>query len=187
MAKKTQSPSWIQVAALRVTRVHFVLIAAYMASIVIFDSWNLLAHSAIASRWTLAGGLLAINTVLWYMARMKFSNNTVYESLVLGLVLADIGFASMNVYWERGLASKAVAMFAVPIVVSAVMRSRSTLLAATTLSTAAYSVSVMRYFNLHYGESFRIELYGYMAFYCVMFFVLAALLLIIIRPSTEQI
>ncbi len=70
-----------------------------------------------------------------------------------------------------------------PIVLAASLRSRSTILATATLCTAAYSTAAIRYYNLHYGESFRVELYGYVAFYCTIFFVLSWLLLIIIRPK----
>jgi hypothetical protein len=183
MAKKSAAiVNWLQATAVRVTRTHFIYIAAYMASIIVFDSWNVFTHPEIGNRWTLAAVLLVINTVIWYTARIKFSSDSIYILLIIVLVIADIVFAGVNVYWERGLASKAVALFAVPILTSAALRSRSSLLAATTLSVAAYSIATMRYFNLHYGESFRAELYGYVGLYCAVFFVLAGLLLIIIRP-----
>jgi hypothetical protein len=184
MAKKNVI-NWLQATAVRITRVHFVYIAAYMASIIVFDSWNLFPHPDIANRWSLAAVLLIINTIVWYIARIKFSSDSIYIGLILALIIADIVFASFNVYWERGLASKAVALFAIPIITSASLRSRSSLLATTTLSVAAYSLATVRYFNLHYGESFRAELYGYVGFYCVIFFVLAALLLVVIRPSNQ--
>jgi hypothetical protein len=187
MAKKTvMRASWLQTTALRITRVHFLYVGSYMASIIIFDSWNLYTHDAIAQRWTLAGALLALTTIFWYVCRMKFSSNTLYVVLVLLLILADIIFAAVNVFWERGLASKAVLLFAVPIISSAALRSRSTLLATATLSAVAYSIAAVRYFYLHYGESYRVELYGYMAFYCALFFVLSWLLWIVIRPTQEN-
>lgn len=182
MARAT-TRNWLQATAVRVCRVHFLYVAAYMASLIVFDSWNLLTHPDLANRWTVAVLLLVANTVIWYVSRLKFSSDSVYLGLILALVLADIIFAGFNVYWERGLASKAVALFAIPIITSATLRSRSSLLASTTLSIAAYVVATMRYFNLHYGESFRIELYGYVGFYCAVFFLLAGLLLIIIRPK----
>jgi hypothetical protein len=186
MAKKIkQTTNWLQSNTVRVTRVHFMYVAAYMASIVVFDSWNLLTHPDVAQRWTAAGALLVLNTVFWYVARMKFSSDFVYVSLVLALIAADIIFAGYNVYWERGLASKSVLLFAIPIFTSATLRSRSALLATTTLSAAAYSISTIRYFNLHYGESYRVELYGYVGLFCAIFFVLAWLLLIIIRPEDK--
>jgi hypothetical protein len=184
MAKKsTSTRDWLQATTTRVTRIHFLYVAAYMASIVVFDSWNLLTHPAVAQRWTAAGALLILDTLIWYVSRIKFSKDSVYIMLLLLLITADILFASFNVYWERGLASKSVMLFAVPIITAATMRSRSTLLAASTLSAAAYSIATIRYFNLHYGESYRVELYGYVGLFCTLFFILAGLLLIIIQPK----
>ena len=187
MAKKlAPGTNWLQTTAVRVTRVHFLYIAAYVLSIIVFDSWNLYTHEAVSELWTAVGILLAINTVLWYLARMKFSNNTIYIAIVLILIAADIIFAAYNVFWQRGLASKAVALFAIPIVTAAVLRSRSTLLATATLSAAAYSIVSVRYFYLNYGESFRVELYGTVGFYSALFFVLAGLLMVIIQPRAER-
>jgi hypothetical protein len=187
MAEKTkQVLTWLQSTATRVTRVHFLYIAAYMASIIIFDTWNLLAHTAVAQRWTAAGILLVLVTLLWYLAHIKFSNESVYVGLILVLVLADIVFAGFNIYWERGLASKSVILFAVPIITAATLRSRSSLFATATLSVAAYSIAIIRYFNLHYGESFRVELYGYLALFSALFYVLAWLLMIMINPKEKS-
>jgi hypothetical protein len=185
MAKTKAVTNWLQATAVRVTRIHFLYIAAYIASIIIFDSWNLFTHVDISNRWTAAGILLVINTACWYFARIKFSASSIYIGLVMALVTADIIFAATNVYWERGLASKAIALFAVPIITSAALRSRSSLLATAALSTAAYSISAVRYYNLHYGESFRVELYGYLGFFCALFFILAALLMVIIQPKDK--
>lgn len=165
---------------------HFVYIAFYIASIIVFDMWNLYTHVAIAQLWTAAGMMLVLNTVLWYVARMNFSNNNVYVTVILLLIVADIIFASYNVLWQKGLASKSVMLFAVPIVTAAVLRSRSTLLATTTLCAAAYSTISVRYFFQHYGESYRVELYGTVGFYCAIFFVLAGLLMVIILPKNEH-
>lgn len=186
MVKKTNTLNWLQTTAVRLTRVHFFYIAAYIVAIIIYDSWNLLTHDAVAQRWTWAGAFLALNAIFWYTARMKFANEGVYIAIVLALTTADIAFAGMNVFWERGIASKAVILFAVPIITAATLRSRSTLLAITTLSAAVYSIATVRYFFIHYGESYRIELWGTVGFYCAAFFALAFLLLIIIKPSSEN-
>lgn len=187
MAVKSKiKASWLQTTALRVTRMHFAYVAVYMVAIVIFDSWNLFTHSATSTRWMAAGTLLVVNTVLWYIGRIKFSGDSIYMMLILVLVLADIIFAALNVSWERGLASKAVALFSIPIITAGTLRSRSALLASASLSTAAYSMAVVHYFNQHYGESYRIELYGYIFFYGAVFFLLAWLLTIMVRPTQED-
>ena len=154
-----------------------------MASIIIFDSWNLISHEAVGRRWLAAGLLLAGNTILWYLAHSKLVAPSAYKAIILALVIFDVAFVGFNVYWERGMASNAVALFAVPIITSALLKSRTTMLAAATLCTAAYSTAAVKYFNDYYGEGYRVELYGTVAFYSVLFFVLVWLLMIFIRPS----
>lgn len=183
--KKPVAFSWLQTTAIRVTKLHFLYIAACMGALIVFDSWNLLTQEAVAERWTAAGVLLVINSVFWYISRIKFSKDTVYINLLLLLILADIAFAAMTVYWERGLASSSVILFAVPIITAATLRSRSTLLATAALSISAYSISAVRYFYQHYGESFRVELYGELAFYSAIFFVLVGLLWVVVSPRNR--
>jgi hypothetical protein len=105
--------------------------------------------------------------------------------LVLLLILADIGFAATNIYWERGMASRSVVLFAVPIITAATLRSRSILLAAAALSMVAYTTAAVRYFYQHYGEGYRVELWGNLLLYSAIFFVLGWLLMVIIRPTNE--
>ncbi len=188
VAKKKNNylSDWLHTNAVRVTRVHFVFIVTFIVSIIAFDSWNLYTHQAAGQLWTAAGVLLAVNTVLWYLARMKWSNLNVYVLIVIMLILADIIFAAYNVSWQRGLASKSVMLFAIPIITSATLRSRSALLATTSLSVAAYSLAVVRYFFENYGQAYRVELWGTVAFYSAVMFVLAFLLLIIINPKNER-
>lgn len=187
MAKKSvTSQNWLQTTAVRVTRVHFLYIAAYIVATIVFDSWNLYTHQAVSQLWTAAGVLLAINTILWYLARMKNSNGSFYVAIVLVLINADIFFASYNIWWQHGLASKSVMLFAVPIVTAATLRSRSTLLATTTLSAVAYSTVSVRYFYTNYGFSYRVELWGTIGFYSAVMFILALLLMVMVNPKNEQ-
>ena len=100
--------------------------------------------------------------------------------------LADIAFATYNVYWQQGLSSKSVLLFTVPIVTAAVLRSRSILLATTTLCAAAYSTVSVRYFFDNYGLGYRVELWGTIGLYTAVFFILALLLMVIIKPTNER-
>jgi hypothetical protein len=187
MAKKqTLKATWLQTTAIRITRVHFLYLVAYMVAIVIFDSWTLYPHDAIVNRWTLAAALFILNTVFWYLSRIKFNTNTIYLLLILILILADIIFAATNVYWERGMASRSIVLFAVPIISAAAVRSRSALLATTALSAIGYSTAAMRYFYQHYGEGFRVELWGNIFLYSAVFFVLSWLLWIVVCPTEEK-
>ena len=176
----------LQTAVQKITKIHFAYVGLYMASLVAFDSWNLIAHEGVVWRWQAASTLLVVNAVCWYLARTKLSGRMPYKLVALALVVADIIFASFNVSWERGMASKSVVLFAVPIVIAAVLHSRRAILAATTFSAAAYSFVMVRYFHLHYGEGFKVELYGTIALYCGLFYILAMLLMAIIKPQTTD-
>lgn len=187
MAKKSKAQNhWLQTSAVRVTRVHFLFIAVYIMATIVFDSWNLYTHEAVTQLWTAAGILLVINTILWFLARQNYANKSFYVFNVLALILADIIFATYNVYWQQGLASKSVLLFAVPIVTAAALRSRSVLLATTTLCAAAYSTISVRYFFENYGQGYRVELWGTIGLYSAFFFVLALLLMVIIKPTKER-
>ena len=187
MSKKSKTVThWLQTSAVRITRVHFTYIAAYILATVVFDSWNLYTHEAVRQLWTAAGVLLIINTVIWFLARQNYANKSLYVFNVLALILADVAFATYNVYWQQGLASKSVLLFTVPIVTAAVLRSRSILLATTTLCAAAYSTISVRYFFENYGQGYRIELWGTIGLYSIVFFVLALLLMILVKPTNEK-
>lgn len=182
---KTKNITDTRFVLLRVARVHFLYILAYMFSIIIFDSWNLLSHEAVIQRWTMSGALLVINTIIWYLCKSKVKNDNFYKILLIILLAADIIFASFNIYWQRGVASKSVMLFVVPIVSAAMVKSRSLLLATTAIAAAAYSISAVRYFFDNYGQGYRIELYGEIVFYSLLMFVLAWLLMINFRSAKD--
>ncbi len=177
--------SWLEPIALRITRTHFAYVVFYGFALVIFDTWNLLTHDAAAERWLATGVLLVVTTLIWYAIRLPFLGKNRHFFLVWLLIIADILFASWNVYTQRGMASKAVALFIVPIVTAALLRSRSTLLAATSLSATSYALACIQYFYNHYGEGYRVELWGEVFFYAALFFVITWLLLVFITQPKE--
>ncbi len=185
MAKQKIQNNPLQHLVLRLTRVHFLYVAAYMLAIIIFDSWNLLAHEAVVQRWTLVAGLLFVNIAIWYASRLKVSNQAFCKALLITLLTADIIFAAVNVYWQRGMASKEVMLFVVPIIAAGLARSRSLLLGVTALSVGAYSLAAVKYFHENYGQGFRVQLYGEIFFYGALMFVLAYMMMIGFRSAKE--
>lgn len=148
-----------------------------------FDSWNLITHEAVVWRWQAASALLVLNAVCWYLARTNFANYQAYKLTASALIIADAIFASYNIYWQRGMASPSVVLFAVPIVMAAVLHSRRAIWAAASICVAVYTYTAVKYFHVHYGEGIRVELYGYLALFAGVFYILALLLTIIIKPQ----
>lgn len=167
---------------LRVTRGHFYLILAYAAATIAFDSWNLFTHEVIAKRWTYGGVLAVACCLIWFGIKRYARSYRALTYLTYALITVDILFASLNVMIDRGMASKAVMLFALPLVVAVQLRRRSVVLVTTGLSIAAYTTVAVRYFHTFYGEGLRIQLYGEIGFYSALLCVLALLLL----PLTEN-
>lgn len=162
---------------LRVTRGHFYLILAYAAATIAFDSWNLLTHEVIAKRWTYGGIFAVLCCLIWFGIKRYGRSYRTLTYLTYALITTDIVFASLNVMIDRGMASKAVMLFALPLLVAVQLRRRSVVLVATGISIAAYTTVAVRYFHTFYGEGLRIQLYGEIGFYSAVLCVLALLLL----------
>lgn len=184
--KKYTKQSKLELATLRVARTGFAFVGIYMATIIILDSWNLLTKEAVGRRWLAAGLLLIINGAVWYLARHKASASY-YNSLVMTLVIAQILFASLNIYWERGMASIMAILFVVPILTAGALKKRTALLGAATFSAAGYSMAAVSYFFNNYGEGYRIQLWGQVFFFGALFFVIAWLAMILagLRHDSE--
>ncbi len=184
--RKKSKYSKLEVATLRVTRTGFAFIGVYLLTIVIMDSWNLLTKEAVYWRWLAAGLLIIVNTAVWYLARHK-AKASYYTTLIMTLVIAQIIFAGVNVYWERGMASTMAILFVVPILTAGALKKRTALLTATVLSAAAYSTAAVVYFFDNYGEGYRVQLWGQIFFFTGLFFVIAWLAMILadLRHDSE--
>lgn len=185
MATKTKK-ALDQLTAVQLLRRHYFFIAAYVGAIVVFDMWGLITRDAIGQRWLAAGLLLLINTLAWYVAKQPQRRSGIYKLALLAVIIADVLFVAMNVYWERGMASNSVALFAVPLILAAALNSRSALIAIASLCTAAYGVATVGYFFDNYGEGYRVELYGTLGLYISWLFIVMGLLLAIVRPPKES-
>ena len=171
----------LQTALLRVSRVHFFYVAAYIAQLLLYHAWNLITLQAVMWRWIAVAGLFVVVIAVWFAAHSKTRQSSTYKLLIFGLILADIAFASFNIYTQRGMASRAVALYAIPIVVSAIYTSGTALMATAAICAASYIATAVSYFTINFNEGYKIELYGEVGFYCAMFFVLAGLLAAILR------
>lgn len=171
----------LQANTVGLARVHFGLIAAYAVFILASDAWGLVTRELTSQRWLVFGALLIVVTIVWYLSRNTSRNVNYYRALILILVLADIALATFAIYTERGMSSRGVALYAIPIVSSAALLSRTALFGTAALCTAAYIMAATRYFYVYFNEGYKIELYSTLGLYSAGFFVLAALLWVVLR------
>lgn len=158
----------------RLARLHYLLIAAAAAQIIIYDAWQLVTLEVILQRWAAVLLLLAAVTVVWYMSHGTQARVSATR-LLFGLITADIAFAAFSVYNQRGMASRAVFLFVIPILVSAAARQASATLATAILCIAAYVGAAISYFVINFNEGYSVELYGEVGFYSALFLVTAML------------
>jgi hypothetical protein len=167
--------------ALRLSRAHFAYVLILAAQIILYDASKLISPDFVLKRWVVTAGLLVVTTLVWAMAHQTNKTNAWYEKLIYGLILADILVASFSVYTQRGMASRAVLLYIIPIIVAASLGKRVALFGAALLSIAAYTTTAVMYFVLNFNEGYKVELYGEVAFYSAIFLLLASLLSGVIR------
>ncbi len=172
---------WLQTNTVRIARLHFVYVTVFAISIIAYDAWKLITTESLMERWTLAMVMLVLTTALWFIARNTVFRANVYQLIVFAFIALDTVVAAYAVYFGRGMASRGVALFAIPIAVSAVLLSRSALYGAAAVAAAAYSYAALKYFTDHPSEGYKVELYGDLFFYSASFFILASLLWVVAR------
>jgi hypothetical protein len=161
---------------LHAIRWQFVLLIAYAASIIAFDSWNLITHEVVAKRWTYAGILAILTVIIWFILKKYAKSKNSINVLTYFLITANIFFATINVYTQRGMASKAVMLYVIPLLIASKTSSKIALWATAGLSVCVYTIATVRYFHLFYGEGYRIELYGEVGFYSALILIIAGIL-----------
>lgn len=182
----TKELKQLKLRIVRVSRVHFYLALAFAIQIVAYDAWSLIQPEAVLKRWLVTAGMFVGVTSIWLLARNPTTKVAFYQKLVAALILLDVLLVSFLVYETRGMASRAVALYAIPIIVAAVLRSRVALIAAAFLSIAAYSSAAIAYFVLNFNEGYSVELYGEVGFYSAAMVLLAMLIWAVLNTSQKD-
>ncbi len=183
MTAMKQTPATLHARARRLSAVHLLYILAIIAQIIIFDSGKLIPPEVVLQRWLATAAFAAVVTGVWYASRDATMKDETAKKLIGSLVVADIALASFNVYTQRGMASRAVMLYAIPIVVAAAINRRSAIIASSLLSAAAYLATCVAYFVLHFNEGYKLELYGEAGFYAAIFIILSLSLWSVIKPK----
>ena len=153
------------------------MLAVYVASIVAFDSGNLITREAVIDRATVAFVILVCNTFVWYAAAEQAVRKKTLLVYLLSLVL--VGFAGFSTYWERGMASSSTIFYALPLLSIATLKSRHALIGTAALCAGTYSFAAVKYFNDFFNEGYRIQLWGSLLLISGSIFVVAWLIMIV--------
>lgn len=181
--KKTKD---LQFSLARLVRAHLLYVLVFIGAIIVGDAWNVITTEIVLQRWTIAAVMAIVTAIVWYASRQKTNASSYYQLLVVMFIALDLFVAAYSVYVQRGIASKSVLLFVIPIIVSAVLASRAAVFAVSTIATAAYVLASVRYFYLNPGQAYKAELYGEVAYYIGLMYLVATLVWIILlrqRPT----
>lgn len=181
-AKSKTTESYLRNGLVGVCKLHFILIALFLVQIILYDASKLITPDVVLQRWFAVALLLVVTGVSWYFVKSRTGNLVLYKSLLVTMIASDIALASFFVYSTRGMASRAVLLYVIPIIITGLLFSRAALLATAILCIAAYSLTTIGYFVLNFNEGYKVELYGEVGFYSISFLIVAGLIAEILHP-----
>ena len=175
--------SKFQTTTVRSLRLGIAFTIIFALSTLIYKAWKLLTPDILQQRFFIAIGLILIHMVLLVMANKSTNNFRTYKIILWAQTISFLALAGYAIYSKRGMASNAVVLFLIPIIISSLQRRGKTLFITTTLAATVYSASAITYFRHFPSEGYKVELYGGLLFYCAVFFVIAALLWVLIKSK----
>jgi hypothetical protein len=179
--RKVNFVDWLRVSLLRITRLHFLLAVFFGVQLFVYDASKLLTADVVMRRWIVIAIFLAGNAGIWYLAHNKQNDIATFKRLIFSLIAVDIFVASFAIYSQRGMASRGVMLYALPIVVSSILLSPSAIFTTAIISAASYIATAVSYFVLNFNEGYKVELYGEVFFYSACFILLGGLLSVVVR------
>ena len=116
---------------------------------------------------------LVVNTILWGLTKFKRRPLAYYQVIAVGQILLDVTLASGIIYFQNGLDSRAILLFAIPIVGAGLLFTKTFAYIAAGLSTVGYTLALVLFRHDHPGsyELYQVTLPA--VFYGVVFLIIA--------------
>jgi hypothetical protein len=169
-------------ALIRVSKIHVLIGLIFVVQIIVYDAGKLITPEVVLKRWLMTGLLILVASLCWFLARTK-QESILAHKLVWTLVATDLILGSFYTYTQRGMASRAVILFVLPILTAAILRRKGTIYLAAVTSAVVYVVTAIAYFVLNFNEGYKLELYGEIGFYSALLFAVAGLTWALVRPK----
>jgi len=170
----------------RMTGLHFLYIIALIAQLIAYDAGKIIEPIVVLRRWGVIALLIVVVAAIWYWVQKKNVTQSTLHKLAFILISVDIFVASFHVYIQRGMASKSVFLFIVPLLVAACLQRKSALISTSLFCVAAYILSSIAYFVLNFNEGYKLELYGELGFYSAVLLLTSLALWLVSRPQQSR-
>ena len=180
MPKKEHSN--IRSSFVRVAKLHVVIGIIFAIQLIAYDAGKLITPDVVLKRWVIIALLISTGVICWYLARLN-STRVVIRNLAWLLILVDMITASFSVYTQRGMASRAVFLFILPILVAGTLHRWGMVYLTAVIAVVTYIVTAIAYFTLNFNEGYKLELYGEIGFYSAMILVTASMVWALVRSK----
>lgn len=186
MKQKNKDSGRLQKVAQQSARLGFVFVAIYAATTLIYRAWKLLPPPVLQAHWTLTLIALSVTIILWWFSKTSRLPAIYYQGLIFLQICLYISIATYSIYTQRGMASTAVILYAIPLIIAALSWGKKTLFATACGSALSYALATTIYFHNNPSEGYRVELYGNIFFYSAVMFLLASLLWVLVTTKKSQ-
>lgn len=161
---------------------HILIGLFLVAQIVAYDAAKLITPEMVLKRWIFTGFFILAAIVCWYLARLN-NTRTVIRNLAWLLIAVDLVFAAFSVYTQRGMSSKALVLFVLPIIVAAAVKRLGMIMVVAAASAIIYTTTAVAYFVINFNEGYKIQLYGEIGFYAALLLIFGWLLWALVRTK----
>lgn len=166
----------------RACKIHVFIGLALIAQLIAYDASKLITPEVVLKRWVVAAILVLTAAVCWYVVRLNDSTHRIHQLAWL-LIIVDTAVASFSIYTQRGMASRAVLLFIIPILVAATLQRKGAIYLTAIIAAVTYIVTAIAYFTLNFNEGYKVELYGEIFFYSAMLFAVAGMTWSLVRTK----
>lgn len=177
----------LQKASLNTSRLGFVFIAIYAATVLIYKLWKLVTPNILQQKLFVIIIMTMVTLSIWWFSRIRKLAPSTYKVLIFLQALMYIIVAGYNIYTERGMASNSIILFVIPLTVVALAFNGKSLLATALISSAVYAGVAIKYFMNFPSEGYKVELYGGIVFYTSIIYLISAMLWLLIRSRQQRI
>lgn len=166
----------------RVSRIHLFIAILLAVQLIIYDAGKLVTPEIVLKRWIGIGILAIVSAIALFLSQISSSDSTLKKTLWV-LICTDIALASWSIYLERGMASRAVFLYVIPIISSAILLRKSAIYLTGLLSAVAYILTTNAYFVNYFNEGYKLELYGEVLGYSALLLFVSALTWSVIKSK----
>ncbi len=158
--------------------------ALFIVYLGIGQAWRLQPPDIIRNQWIAVTITTFIFLLILGLSQKRKASTGYYYLLVFSQITTYLGFISYVIYAQRGMASAAVILYTIPVLVAAVTKASWAVISTAFLAGTSYCLAAFKYFSDYPSEGYKAELYGQMIFYFCVLLLLSRLVHVLLSEKS---